>query len=836
MRDIDQIIRDMSVRSSNPIGLVDAGMFVVGMRKLATEGPDTTGAIEGPFTVPLAQAVELIGQIVANEFKTQVYYIYYANMLRGLSHHSIAEEFLDHAQDELEHATYLLRRMSVLSPGGISIPPYPPPEPLTDPVEVIKKMIVVEQMGLALWKALHSIMGDNPMKYTIEQYLQAEEEHQDELWQLLDATPMPEAPTAESVQDPQGDTPAEPEQTTSVKVDTMLPSGAKVAGILMSAMQRKLAAVATYEQLRRAGMDPSYDKKEKKSADLTPQARAQVADTNFVFPKERRYPIHDKDHALAALGMVAMHGSDSEKSKVRSAVAAKYPGLVDKKASFTDVQKAMIRAKLEADAKHRREQRHEFSDKNVTSLTDLVLKSKVSNFGMPVPPTMETPEGYVAHEKELAAQQAMAEASHSRTVAMQASQAAQQAQAEAQAAQEQLQQAQAQVDQLSQQVAQGSQQEMMATQQAAEAEARAADHSISKMQLGMRINQMRQELANLVMQDPVSESAATVSDLAVQGQPATPMQQAQAEQAAAGQDPNAPPSAETQEQVEEAQSAQQNAEEQTAEAEQAQAKDQAKAQGGGPGTHVTVKTSNEMGTVVQKLRPKAGVSGAVGEVAKPAQGVLGSLVQKARPYAPHIAAGLGGAALLGGGVALARHARNVQQEKAAGVVDNASRAAGKAFATGAGEAIAEGAKKHAPALALGALGVGGLAAAHHSSERSRRREDIARGVAEGVHRAKVSSSADRRLARAILDGPDDTLGRSLIKIVKKHTPGAAAQASAEKAVQEGVKSVKDVDLSGLGEKLRPHLPGFGVGLGAGILGSKMLSRKEDQPPPYGYIT
>lgn len=75
----------------------------------------------------------------------------------------------------------------------------------------------------------------------------------------------------------------------------------------------------------------------KTSADLTQGARERIKPSNFAEPKANgpgdtgKYPIHDKSHARAALGLVGMHGSSSEQSKVRSAVAKKYPGLVSKK-------------------------------------------------------------------------------------------------------------------------------------------------------------------------------------------------------------------------------------------------------------------------------------------------------------------------------------------------------------------------------------------------------------------------------------------------------------------------------------------------------------------------
>jgi hypothetical protein len=66
---------------------------------------------------------------------------------------------------------------------------------------------------------------------------------------------------------------------------------------------------------------------------LSYQGRKQLSRGAFVFPKERRYPIHDKAHARNALARVSQHGSSSEKAKVRAAVHRKFPdiseGLLD---------------------------------------------------------------------------------------------------------------------------------------------------------------------------------------------------------------------------------------------------------------------------------------------------------------------------------------------------------------------------------------------------------------------------------------------------------------------------------------------------------------------------
>lgn len=60
---------------------------------------------------------------------------------------------------------------------------------------------------------------------------------------------------------------------------------------------------------------------------LTTEERHDLPDSDFVFPKERKYPIPDESHARNALARVAQHGTEEEKEKVRAAVHAKFPDI-----------------------------------------------------------------------------------------------------------------------------------------------------------------------------------------------------------------------------------------------------------------------------------------------------------------------------------------------------------------------------------------------------------------------------------------------------------------------------------------------------------------------------
>ncbi len=59
---------------------------------------------------------------------------------------------------------------------------------------------------------------------------------------------------------------------------------------------------------------------------LSTSARNRLSGGDFALPG-RRYPIKDKAHAANAKARVSQFGSPAEKTKVRAAVAKKFPGM-----------------------------------------------------------------------------------------------------------------------------------------------------------------------------------------------------------------------------------------------------------------------------------------------------------------------------------------------------------------------------------------------------------------------------------------------------------------------------------------------------------------------------
>lgn len=167
---------------------------------------------------------------------------------------------------------------------------------------------------------------------------------------------------------------------------------------------------------------------------------------------------------------------------------------------------------------------------------------------VPAPGT-EPVEQYMAREQGLALQQAQAEAAHHAQRAAQLEEAVVANQAQAQQATAAAQQAAAQAQETGMQLQQA-QAETMQAQQVAQQEAeQAAAQAEGKMRLAIRVQQFRQQLADIASQNPVEEEGLAMGAEAGPGAPLTAAQQQQQaaeeqqmaaqQQGAAITDPNA---------------------------------------------------------------------------------------------------------------------------------------------------------------------------------------------------------------------------------------------------------------------------------------------------------
>jgi bacterioferritin len=159
---------------------------------------------EGPITDSYGadpkQVVEVLNEALATEIVCVLRYKRHYFMADGLNAGSVAEEFLQHANEELGHADRIALRITQLqgepnfSPVGItdrSHAEYVEGETLVD---MIKEDLVAERIAIESYAEIIRWLGDKDVttRRMLEDILAVEEEHADDLLNLLgDLEPKP---------------------------------------------------------------------------------------------------------------------------------------------------------------------------------------------------------------------------------------------------------------------------------------------------------------------------------------------------------------------------------------------------------------------------------------------------------------------------------------------------------------------------------------------------------------------------------------------------------------------------------------------------------------------
>jgi bacterioferritin len=152
------------------------------------------GAVTEHYKADRAKVLQLLNEALATEMVCVLRYRHDYFMARGLKAKAAAEEFLEHANQELGHADQLAERIVQL--GG---EPDLNPETLTARShaeyrlgrtieEMIRENLVAERIAIDSYREMAQYIGDDDptTKNLLEEILAVEEEHADDLADLLD--------------------------------------------------------------------------------------------------------------------------------------------------------------------------------------------------------------------------------------------------------------------------------------------------------------------------------------------------------------------------------------------------------------------------------------------------------------------------------------------------------------------------------------------------------------------------------------------------------------------------------------------------------------------------
>ena len=150
---------------------------------------------EGQFTVleDREAVIELLNVSLATELVCVLRYKRHAFTAKGLAAEPVAKEFHAHADEEMEHANQLAKRISQLggepdfSPAGLAERSHAEYDDSPELVDMIREDLVAERIAIDAYGELVRFIGeDDPTtKRLIESILAMEEEHAEDLADLL---------------------------------------------------------------------------------------------------------------------------------------------------------------------------------------------------------------------------------------------------------------------------------------------------------------------------------------------------------------------------------------------------------------------------------------------------------------------------------------------------------------------------------------------------------------------------------------------------------------------------------------------------------------------------
>jgi len=188
----------MDAPMSRPQGKKPAFTDVRTLRENARKHVEE-GAVTEQYGADRDKVLEMLNEALATELVCTLRYRHDYFMARGIDSQAAADEFLEHAKQELEHADRIAERIVQL--GG---------EPKMDPGELlsrshseyrtgrtvqeaIRENLVAERIAIDSYREMVQYLGNNDptTRRLMEEILAVEEEHADDLAELLGSSSTP---------------------------------------------------------------------------------------------------------------------------------------------------------------------------------------------------------------------------------------------------------------------------------------------------------------------------------------------------------------------------------------------------------------------------------------------------------------------------------------------------------------------------------------------------------------------------------------------------------------------------------------------------------------------
>ncbi len=151
------------------------------------------GAVTNDYELNREQAIKILNEALATEIVCVLRYRFHYYMATGIHSQAIKEEFLEHANDEQEHANWIAERIKQLggkpemNPAFISQSSHTEYNEGASLADMIREDLIAERIAIETYREIIKFFGekDPSSRVLMEKILAKEEEHADDLADLL---------------------------------------------------------------------------------------------------------------------------------------------------------------------------------------------------------------------------------------------------------------------------------------------------------------------------------------------------------------------------------------------------------------------------------------------------------------------------------------------------------------------------------------------------------------------------------------------------------------------------------------------------------------------------
>jgi bacterioferritin len=162
------------------------------IRRNARKGIEE-GAVTPSYSADREQVIKLLNEAIATEIICTLRYRHDYYVARGIKAKVVAEELLEHARQEQEHADSIAERIVQLGgepdldPATLKARAHAEYRPSTSVADMLRENLIAERIAIDSYRAIINYIGDEDTttKRMLEAILAVEEEHADDLSDLL---------------------------------------------------------------------------------------------------------------------------------------------------------------------------------------------------------------------------------------------------------------------------------------------------------------------------------------------------------------------------------------------------------------------------------------------------------------------------------------------------------------------------------------------------------------------------------------------------------------------------------------------------------------------------